>query len=378
MKHRVMRLITWLPNGGIERKIAAVLPRLNHELFEVHLCCIRERGPLADQIESFGIPVHVIPFRSRMDPVAVASLNALVRRLGISLVHSHMYRANVPATLLKLFTPRLKVVGHYHNVNTWESGRQRFVDRQLALRRDMNVAVSEAVRRNVIETLDIPEERTRTLYNCVDTAAFHPVSAAERQAIRSNLGLPTFARVVIMLARLVRQKNQEMVLRCVPEIVSEQPNAHFLFVGGGPDEARLRQLAEELSLQSHVTFLGNRMDAPQLLAASDVSILPSLKEGFSNTILESMASGLPVIASDVGGNAEVIDTGVNGFIIDASETPGGVEVNSTQFVRYLRRLLTDDELRGRVSAAALDTIQNFTLDAMVQDIEDLYMELLEG
>lgn len=383
-KYRVLRLITWLPSGGIERKILAVLPRLNPELFEVHLCCIRERGQLASELEARGVPVHLIPFRSRWDPVALWKLKNLVSKLKIDLIHSHMYRANVPATAMKFLSNSGTVVAaHYHNMDTWESLGQLLVDRWLAPRRDINLAVSDAVRRNVMQRLRLPEYATRTLYNCVDLAEFHPVAAVERHTIRERIAVPASAKVVASVARLVPQKNQAFILEAVPEVLQVAPKAHFVFIGDGPDEGKLRQMAEDLHIGAHVTFLGTRNDVPQLLAACDVSVLPSRREGFSNAILESMACGLPLIASDVGGNREIVDHGVNGYLAETVEVPIGrrerrVEASAAQFVRYLKRLLTDDELRTRMGHAALQHVQNFSLDVMVQQIEQLYLELLEA
>ncbi len=384
-QYRVLRLITWLPTGGIERKIAAVLPRLDRSLFEVHLCCIRERGPLADDLERAGIPVHLIPFRSRLDPIGLRRLHRLVRRLNIDLVHSHMYRSNVPATLLKLYDENLAVVGHYHNVDTWEGRRQFYLDRYLSRRRDMNIAVSEAVRQDVITRLKLDEDRVRTLYNGVDLEEFHPLPAPDRQAMRARLGYEGGEKLVVSMARLVMAKNQELILRSIPEILATAPEARFLFVGSGPDEERLLRLAEELQVEEYVRFLGRRDDVPQILAACDVSVLPSLREGFSNTILESMACGLPVVASNVGGNGEVVDHGINGYLCDVAPSLEAVsksghkaqEVNSGQFVRYVRRLLEEDEVRARASRAALETIKHFSIDSMVHDVEQLYLELLE-
>lgn len=383
-KFRILRLITWLPTGGIERKISAVLPRLDRSLFEVHLCCIRERGPLAEDLERAGIPVHLIPFRSRMDPFALRRLHRLVRRLNIDLVHAHMYRSNVPATLLKLYDENLMVLGHYHNVDTWESRRQLWFDRYLARRRDMNVAVSEAVRQDVIGRLGLEEDRVRTLHNGVDLEEFHPLPEEERRLLRASLGFGGEEKLVVSVARLVRAKNQELILRSIAELVASTPEARFLFVGSGPDEERLRELAGHLQVEEYVRFLGRRDDVPAVLAACDVSVLPSLREGFSNAVLESLACGLPVVASDVGGNNEVIDPGVNGYLCEVAEVEGagqgghlGLEVNSGQFVRYVRRLLEDEALRRRASQSALETVQRFSLENMVRDVEELYLELLE-
>lgn len=374
-RYKILRLITWLPQGGIERKIVAVLPRLNRELFEPHLCCIRERGPLADQLEQQGVPVHVVHFGSRWDPLALWRLRGLARNLQVDLVHSHMYRSNCPATALKWFDPRLVVIGQYHNMDTWESKAQLWVDRKLAVRRDLNVTVSEAVARNVQQNLGLPDYLVRTVYNCVDLDEFHPVSAVERHAIRESIGIPVYARVVIMVARLVPQKNQRVVLESAPEILESAPKTHFLFVGGGPDEAFLKDLTRDLGIGQSVTFLGRRDDVPRLLASSDVAVLPSDREGFSNAILESMACGIPVVATDVGGNREIIDSGIDGYVVQSGDAPG--ELNQGQFVRYVKRLVSDDELRTRMSMAALGHIKQFGLDAMVHEVEQLYLELLE-
>lgn len=380
-RYRILRLITWLPTGGIERKIAAVLPKLNREVFEAHVCCLRERGPLASQLEAEGIPVHLCPFSSRWDPGALWRLHRLIKKLDVDLVHCHMYRANVPGTVMKILNSGLVVIGHYHNVDTWESAGQLFVDRLLAPKRDLNLAVSQAVRANVIQTLGLPEHKSRTLYNCVDLTEFHPVSTVERHATRERLGLPAAARVVLMVARLVPQKNQALVVQSIPELLESSPRSHFVFAGGGPDLATLKELVARLNVGANVTFLGSRDDVPRILPACDVFVLPSMKEGFSNAVLEAMACGLPVVASNVGGNREVIDHGVNGFLADIETVQAQgrktVHVNTAQFVRYLKRLLVDEDFRSRIAVAALRQAQSFSLESMVAQTEQLYLELLE-
>jgi glycosyltransferase involved in cell wall biosynthesis len=380
-RFRILRLITWLPTGGIERKIVAVLPRLDRDLFEPHVCCLRERGPLADELERLGVPVHVVKFRSRWDPVALGRLLRMVRSLGVDLIHAHMYRANVPATMLGLLEPRLKVVGQYHNVDTWESAGQLRMDRWLARRRAANVCVSEAVRRDVITRLSLDPDRVRTIHNGVDLDEFRPVAShASQLALRQQLGLPLGGRIVVTVARLVAQKNQAVLLRIAPEILRAVPSAHFLFVGGGPMEESLRTLAAQLGVAESVTFLGSRDDVPDILRASDVAVLPSLKEGFSNTILESLASGLPVVASDVGGNREVVDRGVNGYIVDVDRDASGrvTAVRAGQLARYLKRLLADDTLRASMASAARRSAGQFDIGMMVGRVEGLYRDVLEG
>lgn len=373
---RVLRLITWLPKGGIERKIAAVLPRLNKDLFEPHVCCIRERGPLAEELEAKGIPVHVVPFRSRLHPWSLWQLSKLTRRLGIELIHAHMYRANTPASVLSLLGAPFKVIGHYHNVGTWETWRQQQLDAYLARRRAMNLAVSEAVRRDVLGHLHLPPEKVRTLYNGVDTREYCPPSASEREALRYALGWPCDALVVVMAARLVPQKNHRFVIENARDIIRDFPNLYFVFAGSGPLEHELKELAARSEMAEHIVFLGHREDVPQILAASDISILPSSREGFSNTVLESMACGLPTVASDVGGNREIIEHTLNGFLLEMEETPAGPTPKAAQFVRFIRRLASEPALRAQIGAAARQTALRFSLDVMVEQTEKLYLELL--
>ena len=380
-RYGILRMITWLPQGGIERKIVAVLPKLNRDLFDVHLCCIRERGALADDLEKQGVPVHLIPFKSRLDPVGLLRLRRLTRRLNIDLIHSHMYRANTPATALRVMDSRLAVIGHYHNVNTWESARQLRMDRFMALRRNMNVAVSEAVRRNVVETLGIPEELTTTLYNCVDLDEFQRLGDPARAAVRSELGIPPQDKIIIMVARMVAQKNHQIVIETAPEILQACPESRFVFVGGGPDEESMKEQARNRGIAERCLFLGRRDDVPRLLGASDVAILPSFKEGFSNAVLEAMACGLPVVASDVGGNSEIIDPGINGYLLETTADATsrfGISIPVAQFPRLLKRLLTDDEHRVRLGEAAWQRARHYGIDAMVREIEQLYLEVLEG
>lgn len=377
-KIRVLRLITWLPLGGIERKIAAVVPRLDRELFDPHICCLRERGPLADQLEAQGIPVHVIPFHSRLDPRGLWRLARLIRRLRIDIVHAHMYRANTPATVVSMLGVDVRVIGQYHNVDTWETWRQRRLDAFLAHRRSLNLAVSEAVRLNVISTLGLDPKRVRTLYNGVDTTEFRPADPERRAMLRRALGWPQHASVIVLAARLVPQKNHAFVIEHAPEIVRDFPNAYFVFAGGGPDEQRLKELAVARRVAEHVVFLGPRDDIADVLAASDISILPSSKEGFSNTVLESMACGLPTVASDVGGNREVIDHGIDGLLLEMQDSPQGPRPHASQFVRFVRRLLADEQLRARLRANALKKIECFSLDRMVWATQEIYREVMQG
>lgn len=378
---KLLRLVTALPVGGIERMIADVLPRLDRDRFEVHCVCTRERGALADELDAAGIPVHVIKFNSRWDPLALRRLRALIAAEEYDILHSSLYRANVPGTVVKLLRRRIVHIAHYDNVDSWDSPRQILVDRLLAHRRDMNIAVSNTVRDDVMRRLQLPPEKIVTIYNGVNIDKYRPLAPGpERDEIRRSLGFEPQHLLVPMVARLHPQKNQQMVIRAVRELAGEFPNLRILLIGIGPDESRLRALADEAQVHPHLQFLGRRDDVPRILPAMDVSILPSLKEGFSIAVIETMACGIPMIVSRVGGNHEIMESGLNGYVLDAHFDPQGsanmaASVDQKQFVETLGKLLRDEALRLRIGGAARARALEFSIERMVQQHEELYERL---
>jgi len=170
------------------------------------------------------------------------------------------------------------------------------------------------------------------------------------------------------VARLVPQKSHETLLAAASKVLSRAPHTSFLLVGEGPRLDELREEAGRLGIASKVIFAGKRDDVPRLLRSSDVSALVSTREGFSIFILESLAAGLPVVATDVGGNSEAIEEGHSGFLLP----PGDVE----GIAQRLTRLMTDERLRERMSEAARRRAERFSLETTARETESLYDRLL--
>lgn len=369
-KIRVLRAITWLPVGGIERKIVEVLPRLDRDRFEVSLVCLRERGPLADELEAAGIPVELIPFRRRWDLGALRRLAALMKRRRIDLVHSHMYRSNAPATVAARLAGVKHVWGQVHNVDTWETARQLRMDRFLCRWRDGMIAVSREVQMEVMDRLGLPESRVRLIYNGVDTQRF---GAGEgREELRNAWGAGPEDVVLLMAARLVDQKRPQDFLEMARQLMAVEtvargrPRSLFCVAGDGPRINDLKEQASKLPDPSRMIFLGQRDDIPRVMAAADLFVMTSTKEGFSNALVEAMASGLAVVATRVGGNAEAVRDGQDGIIIQ----PGDRE----SLFRSVDTLITQPERRERFKRRARERAQAFSLDAMVRNVEELYSE----
>jgi glycosyltransferase involved in cell wall biosynthesis len=283
-----------------------------------------------------------------------------VRR--IDLVHSHMYRSNVPATVAAHRAGIRHVWCQVHNVDTWESRRQLWVDRYLCRWREGMLAVSEEVRRDVIEKLKLPEDRVRLLYNGVDVERFKPRPDSE---LRSVLGAAPGDVVVLFAARLVEQKRPHDFLELARRVLETPGLEHvrFWIAGDGVLRDEVEGRAWALSPE-RIRLLGSRDDMPELLAAADVFVMTSTREGFSNALLEAMASGLCSVATDAGGNAEAIRSGSDGVIVPPRDAAALWDA--------VRPMLEDAGRREVFAKSARLRAESFSVDKMVSNLEALY------
>jgi glycosyltransferase involved in cell wall biosynthesis len=221
--------------------------------------------------------------------------------------------------------------------------------------------------------LGIREDKVILIYNCVDTDRFTPERKDESgAAVRRELDVPEGAAVIGNVANFHRIKDHSTLLTAVAEIhnyVAEEGKPYLLLVGSGREERVIREKAGMLELLPHVRFAGSVADVERYYSAMDVFALTSLAEGFSNAVLEAMASGLPCVVTDVGGNAEAVDDRVNGYVVG----PGDADAISEK----VSVLLENGGLRADMGAAGRRiAIEKFGVDRMVDEIEEMYRGVL--
>ena len=365
-KINILRIITWLPVGGIERRIVALLPKLDRDKFNVSLCCIKRPGILADELEKAGVPVHLLPIRSRLNPIDLWKLAKLIKTLKIDIVHTHMYRSNVPGVIAAKLAHIPIIISNVHTINEWESTRQLLMDKFLMRFRSRMVAVSEEVRDCIIKRTKITPEKCIVIYNGVDLSKFQSIQLPD-ESYYESLGLKRNDKIIIMAARLVKIKNHSCLFRAAKKVLEYFPNVKFLLVGDGVLRDELKAEVENLGIKNNVIFAGVRDDMEKLYAISHISVLPSNREGFSNVIVESMASGLPVIATDVGGNSEAIMDGQNGYIIKRDD--------DKMLTERIITLLKDENLRKKMTDESTKRAELFSLEKMRDKTEELYQSL---
>jgi len=363
----VMRVYSRLEVGGIEKQMLRVLPRLNAGRYRASLCLLKRPGELADELRALGVAVHVLPFKGRLAPTSLLALAKLFRAQGVSIVHAHVRESNTSATVAAKLARVPVIIASIHNVDTMHGGRRLLQDRFLDRWRDAVVTVSDKVRDDYCAAVGIDPAKCVTIHNGLDLEAFTS-GGRPRDAVRSELGLAPADRAVITVARLVTQKGHEVLLQAAARVVAAVPGARFLVAGEGHRLEELRAMAQSLGVGERVRFLGPRADVPDLDRASEVACLTSWREGFSNVVVESLASGLPVVATDVGGNREAVEEGVSGFLVPAGDAPA--------IAARLIELLRDEPLRARMAEAARRRAERFGIDETVRKTEALYDRLL--
>ena len=225
--------------------------------------------------------------------------------------------------------------------------------------------------RNVLQAQGYDPSRISVIHNGIDVTRFQ--SAGTRDgALRAELGFDPLDRVVAVFARLNRLKGIEYFLEAAAQLARRHAGLKFLIVGDSISEEYRKELeavAARLGLTDRVVFAGFRRDIPALLAEVTVSVLPSLSEGLSNVVLEGMAAGVPVVATSVGGTAEMIDDGRTGLLVPPAD--------ASAIARAVGTLLDDPALAARIGAAAKESVTaKFSLDAAVRETERIYERLM--
>lgn len=368
---RVLHLITTMPVGGAESLILTTIRELDSQAFTSVICCIQDKGPLGEETERQGIPVVALGRMQRkgFDRRVVGDLVSRIRRERIDVIHCHLHHAALYGRLAAR-RARIPSVVTVHNVYAKPKWHRRLLNRWLAKSTARVVAVSAAVGEDVLRYDRIDPERLMVIPNGIDLARAQ--SALTKEEARQRLGLPPDAQVIGCVGRLEAQKGHRFLLEalaalrtCPRGLAHPAGNPYPLIVGDGGELGALRQSVAELGLDDRVRLLGTRRDIADILRALDLFVLPSLWEGLPLALLEAMAAGVPVIASQVGGVGEVLEGGECGVALPA----GDIAALSAA----IGDLLSDTERRCALGQRGAERVkQRYSAQAMVARLADIY------
>jgi len=349
--------------GGIERMVESLVHGLDPATFRTSFCTFDWRGTLAAQLEAEGYALYHRKRRGGLDVGWILWLARLLRRNSIDVVHAHNATALFYGALATSLVPRTRLVYTEHDRAFPSARRDRIVHAILARRTHAVATVSATLRQNLLRWESFPSARVHVIRNGVQM----PVPQRSRAAVRHDLDLGD-RPVAGIVARLAKIKNHALLLRSWKRVLVDVPDAVLLVVGAGSQEENLRTLHGQLELGESVRFLGFRQDISELLQAMDVFVLSSLSEGLSLTLLEAEACGLPVVATRVGGNPEVVQDGETGVLVPSEQ--------ELPLAEALARLLQDAPLRQQLGERGREYYeQHFTLAAMLRGYVHLYCQV---
>jgi sugar transferase (PEP-CTERM/EpsH1 system associated) len=368
---RVLHVLNRLDTGGTEHVVLNLVEELDTELFEQQLCVTRGFNPELVRARGLLREPYVAGKVDGGNHLLVFRLARIIRSARPHIVHSRNWGA-----IESIFAARIAGVpivihsehGYEVDMAAGLPKRRRLLRRGAYPLADAIFTVSEELRDYHAKQAWISPDQIRVISNGVDAKRFSPCRAM-RPAMRQKLGLSADSFVVGSVGRMVAIKDYGTLLTAVENLASRGMNVQVLLAGSGPElESHRAAVARSSELAGQVTFLGTAENVPEVMNAMDVFVLPSLLEGMSNTILEAMACGLPVLATSVGGNPELVEDGVSGWLFG----PGNV----SDLAMRIEQFASNGEMLHKFGAAARDRVVNrFSLDRMISNYQSLYLEL---
>jgi starch synthase (maltosyl-transferring) len=399
-KLRVMQIILNLDVGGAQEVVRTLVKYLASDDCVPVVCTFKD-GPLRQEIERLGVKVEVLPPR-RYSVIALPlfvidmvriwrALARLVRKHNVDVVQTHLLRSlDFLVLCLRYTTPVRAVLWTFHNAKfalseielpryKWLLAPKNYLHHLLYRLAsplvDGFVAVSNEVQEAMVDTIGPIGDRITIICNGVDVNRYG--GPVDRASIRGQLGLKASARLIAVVATLKEQKGHRYLVEAMRIVVSghrasrpaSRPDVHTLFIGDGVLRAQLQDQVKRLHLDQHVHFLGNRHDVPELLAASDLFVLPSLWEGLAMVLLEAMASAKPIVATSVSGTNQVMIPNETGLVVP----PGDAQA----LAEAILQLLSDPGQARTIGQAAKQHVQaRYSARKQAEEHLALYRRLL--
>ncbi len=329
--------------------------RLDRRRFRVHLVCFRRSGPWLSRADENVASIEEFPIRSFRDPATLGQMCAFsrwCRRTGLAVIHATDLYANIFALPAAAAAGVPVRIGNRREINP-DKGAALIALQRAAYACATGIAANSQAAAGRLRREWVPARKIRVIPNGLDVDAFVPRTIPDRP------------RRVVTVANLRKEKAHEVLLDAAVHILAAHPDAEFWIVGGGARYDELTALARRLRVAERTRFFGHRDDVPALLAESDIFVLPSRSEAFPGGLIEAMAAGLPVVATSVGGNVELVEHGRNGLLVAPDD--------ASALAASVGELMESPRKAAALGRAARASVENrFSFERMVTSFEHLY------
>ena len=372
MKRLKVMIITHdMKIGGLQRVVADIATHLDRNRFDPSVCALRDGGPIAEELQKNRIRFFNISQKNGgVDYLCFLKLRRLFREEKPDIVHTHNTQPFIDGTIGSILAGVPVRIHTDHARDFPDKRRYMYAEYVMSQFVDRVVAVSEHTKQNLVRFEHIDGNKIDLIPNGIDGAKY--AMPIDRQKKMKELNIPTGKGPILGVGvRLSKQKGITYLLKAMKILSADFPNVVLLIAGEGDLRESLEKEAIDLGIEEYVLFLGPRLDVNELLKIFDVYVLPSLWEGMPLVLLEAMAASLPIVATNVGGNPEVVVNKVNGFLVE----PGDVRA----LYQSIKSILKNGELREQFSKSSQERFrQRFNVDVMVKRYERLYLSCCSG
>lgn len=369
---RIFFLLDSFMIGGTETQAVELARRLDPNRYQVTIGCLRREGPLLERLKGTPAEIMEVDLGGGIDSpsglLRIVKLGRFLRKRQFQIVHAHDLWSNIVgmAAALMARTPVTITSQRDLSHDAWYGTYRRRVLRFFQRRSSLVLTNAKAIREGLIEQDHLPPGKVCVVYNGVDLDRFD-IPRDRGRVLPGSEG----NKLIVLVGNMITDvKGHRALIAAAREVVEAHPKTQFVLVGDGAMRPDFEKQVQDLGLKSNFLFLGRRSDVPAILACCDIAVLPSLAEGLPNAVLEYLATGLPVVASALGGNLEIIQDGVTGLLVPAQD--------SKILAAALMKLLSDSDLALRIARAGHNYVrQNFSFERLVVEMDQLYYKLLK-
>ncbi len=360
--------------AGAQRQLYELAKNLDRRKYKVFLCSISDDVQIYEAINSIDVQLFVLGRRYRHLYKIVVDVVKILRNNAIDVIYPFMFEANLVARLAGVIARTPVVLSSERSSNYKSRTFELCAEISTRSLYDIVITNSFAGQAFLVNNRKIKKSRIEVIWNGINPEKYHE-NIEIRDSIRSELKIPNDGIVIGMISRIKPAKNFKMFFHVANELIHQYKRVYFLSVGDysfGQQEYfdSIMEYCRELNIEeSRLHFAGKRLDVPDMLSAIDISILTSVREGFPNAVLESMAAGIPVVATDVGDIPLIIDNGYNGYVVHVNDTD--------EMVSKLKVLIDDSDLRNSMGKhGRKKVLKEFSITKMVEKTDLLITELL--
>ncbi|MBK7048532.1 MAG: glycosyltransferase [bacterium] len=366
----VVHVIGHMRTGGAEKQLANYLLAANRADFRHTLVCLEQPGELAAVVERTGIPVIRMPLRTRFLPWSIQRFAGWMRDQDVSVVHTHMHHAAFWGRLAGLAARVPVLVTTEHGKELWKGPARVAIDRRLSRYTSCHIAVSQEGLEQRIRREHVDPRRIQLIPNGVPLPDLNRFAESRRE-VRAQLGLTDETPVIGSVGRFIEAKGYAFLVAAVAKVLQRHPTARWLAVGDGDLHGATRVAADECGIGGAVIWAGRRDDVPELLTAMDVWVMSSIREGLPVALLEAMAAGRAIVATNVGGIPDAVHHGEAGLLVP----PASPDALADAICQVLENPAAADKL---ALSARRRAEQEYGIDSVAQRIEDVYRRELRA